>query len=546
MAYTYVDQVAVKTLVGNTSYPHYQELFLALADSITLTSITPSVARTKGFQESFSVSDSFAGVAHHVLNFGDSLSFNFFAPVITYNKGTELYSNVASAPVQFAVRPVDANGDYTFGLPFLTDSAEAVQQVLQSRLCLALGEWFADQDAGVPWSTEILGKYTSASLDGAIQSAILASPYVESITAYKSSYNGTTRALSVTATVVSYFGIVKLNTTINSGGVLPNAPFGVINPPTTLPDFAYRAMDSTGDYQLGQPFLKNSPAAVGQAVLTRMRLHRGEWFADTSAGVPYETEMLIYDANPAVYNAMVQNAILETPGVTSIESYTATVGGVETIPASSPNLIKDSNLELGTAYWSLGDLTITPNAGAITGNAFTFTSTAAGPVGYNFPYSALINVIPGQTYTLSGYIDNTQVTSGYTGWIVYTAPLNFGGPGIAYANLGAGQSGRTSVTFTVPAGVTQISIICDTLNCSVAAAGNTISFSNPQLEANPYATSYNGIGSATSSVSTRGVSISVTINTIYGQVSISAIPKSTGMLYSLNFEDQVIIIGFTN
>ena len=40
----------------------------------------------------------------------------------------------------------------------------------------------------------------------------------------------------------------------------------------------YRPLDANGDYTVGIPFLVNSPACVGQAVLTRLKLFLGEWF----------------------------------------------------------------------------------------------------------------------------------------------------------------------------------------------------------------------------------------------------------------------------
>jgi hypothetical protein len=57
----------------------------------------------------------------------------------------------------------------------------------------------------------------------------------------------------------------------------------------------YRTLDANGDYTFGQNganFLVNSPAAVGQAVLTRVKLMQGEWFLDQTAGTPYDTEIL--------------------------------------------------------------------------------------------------------------------------------------------------------------------------------------------------------------------------------------------------------------
>ena len=68
---------------------------------------------------------------------------------------------------------------------------------------------------------------------------------------------------------------------------------------------------------------------------------------------------------------------------------------VKVLPYTNVNLIPDSNIVLGTQYWHQNPtMVVTPGAGAVAGNAWVFTSTAAGNVGYNFVYSALITVFP--------------------------------------------------------------------------------------------------------------------------------------------------------
>ena len=85
----------------------------------------------------------------------------------------------------------------------------------------------------------------------------------------------------------------------------------------------YRALDANGDSTFGSgntQFLVNSPAAVGQAVLTRLELFTGEWFLDTSEGTPYATEIL-GTGTESVYDLAIQDRILNTEGVASIVSY---------------------------------------------------------------------------------------------------------------------------------------------------------------------------------------------------------------------------------
>ena len=83
----------------------------------------------------------------------------------------------------------------------------------------------------------------------------------------------------------------------------------------------YRALDGNGDYQIGV-FLANSPAAVGQAVVTRLLLWEGEWFLDVTDGTPWMQDIIGNNTN---YDFEIQNRILDTPGVTDIVSYASSV-----------------------------------------------------------------------------------------------------------------------------------------------------------------------------------------------------------------------------
>ena len=85
----------------------------------------------------------------------------------------------------------------------------------------------------------------------------------------------------------------------------------------------YRTLDANGDYTFGQNganFLVNSPAAVGQAVLTSLGLIQGEWFLDQTAGVPYDTEIL-GAGTESTRDLAYQTAILQTQGVSAIVEY---------------------------------------------------------------------------------------------------------------------------------------------------------------------------------------------------------------------------------
>jgi len=87
----------------------------------------------------------------------------------------------------------------------------------------------------------------------------------------------------------------------------------------------YRKLDSAGDYQFGQrgnSFYVDEPAAVAQAVATRLRLLRGEWFLDVTAGTPYATQVLGKNTT-ALYDIALRARILGTQGVKSILEYSS-------------------------------------------------------------------------------------------------------------------------------------------------------------------------------------------------------------------------------
>lgn len=88
----------------------------------------------------------------------------------------------------------------------------------------------------------------------------------------------------------------------------------------------YRALDADGDMAFGSGqanFLINSSEAVAQSVLTRLQLHRGEWFLDTKDGLPLR-EVLGSGTRPTYDNA-IRKRILGTTGVTQITSYSSTL-----------------------------------------------------------------------------------------------------------------------------------------------------------------------------------------------------------------------------
>ena len=85
----------------------------------------------------------------------------------------------------------------------------------------------------------------------------------------------------------------------------------------------YRKMDANGDYSFGgqqADFHRDTPEAVAQGVMTRLMLLRGEWFLDTSEGMPWRTEVL-GKRFEASYDGAIRERILGSTGVTGITAY---------------------------------------------------------------------------------------------------------------------------------------------------------------------------------------------------------------------------------
>ena len=63
--------------------------------------------------------------------------------------------------------------------------------------------------------------------------------------------------------------------------------------------------------------------AVGQHVRQRLKTHRGEWFLDTQAGVPWLDQVLGRQYDPTLAEAVIKAEISETAGVTGISGFSA-------------------------------------------------------------------------------------------------------------------------------------------------------------------------------------------------------------------------------
>lgn len=69
-------------------------------------------------------------------------------------------------------------------------------------------------------------------------------------------------------------------------------------------------------------FWQDVPEAPAQAVMTRLQLREGEWFLDTTAGTPWNTEVLgKYTADTR--DTTIRQRVLGTQGVTDLVSYSS-------------------------------------------------------------------------------------------------------------------------------------------------------------------------------------------------------------------------------
>lgn len=71
----------------------------------------------------------------------------------------------------------------------------------------------------------------------------------------------------------------------------------------------------------GQIAFVHDAEAVGQHSRCRLMTHRGEWFLDTTAGVPWLDNILGKRVDLTLAEAVIKAEILKTDGVTGISSF---------------------------------------------------------------------------------------------------------------------------------------------------------------------------------------------------------------------------------
>lgn len=114
-------------------------------------------------------------------------------------------------------RQLDSAGDYCVSLPYFVNTPQTVAQAVLTRLKLWQGEWFLNVTDGTPYNQSIVGKQFNVNPDTYIKQRILGTPGVTSILSFQSTYNGSTRALNVTASISTLYGSVVVQTALTHG-----------------------------------------------------------------------------------------------------------------------------------------------------------------------------------------------------------------------------------------------------------------------------------------------------------------------------------------
>ncbi len=86
-----------------------------------------------------------------------------------------------------------------------------------------------------------------------------------------------------------------------------------------------RSFDENGDYAINN-FIEGTPATA-QAVTTRLRLFKGEWFLNLNSGVPWFQEVFVKPARIPQVEQIIRDTILRTEGVAALTSFNLTFDG---------------------------------------------------------------------------------------------------------------------------------------------------------------------------------------------------------------------------
>jgi hypothetical protein len=95
-------------------------------------------------------------------------------------------------------------------------------------------------------------------------------------------------------------------------------------------------LDTDGDLaiEMNDLVLTSGEFSIRQHLAMRLRMFFGEWFLNRGLGVPYFQRVFIKNPSVAVLNNVFTSAILNTPGVNSIESLTFSLSNARALTVS--------------------------------------------------------------------------------------------------------------------------------------------------------------------------------------------------------------------
>ena len=91
-------------------------------------------------------------------------------------------------------------------------------------------------------------------------------------------------------------------------------------------EMKYRRLSPTGDYMFGfgNTSFATDLEACAQAIKTKLKMFQGEYWEDLDEGLPFFQQMA-GSRNKTMIDALIRSRILETPGVTSIQSFSSEI-----------------------------------------------------------------------------------------------------------------------------------------------------------------------------------------------------------------------------
>jgi hypothetical protein len=87
------------------------------------------------------------------------------------------------------------------------------------------------------------------------------------------------------------------------------------------------ALDASHDLTISQGRLQlvEDTDSIAQSLKTRLRLVRGEYFADLEQGIPYLTHIMVKGPKLDLVRSILVEAVAETPGVVEVTEFLLTL-----------------------------------------------------------------------------------------------------------------------------------------------------------------------------------------------------------------------------